>query len=121
LVSSFIDCEQDISIVEEDNSKILYPMLVKCYHHLHSLIDNGSAFTKEKVVENCNLDIFEMITNTSELAKELINKQKVVNIQKYQMNVKESIKCPLQWWQKHESMFPLMGFLVHQILGIVGS
>jgi hypothetical protein len=62
-----------------------------------------------------------MTTNTSELAKELINKQRVVDIQKYQVNVKEIIKCLLQWWQKHESMFPVMGFLVHQILGIVGS
>ncbi len=99
MVSSFIDCEQDISIVEECNNKILYPMLVKCYHHLHPLIDNGSAFTKEKIVENCNLDIFEMTINMSELAKELINKQRVVDIQKYQVNVKEIIKCPLQLWQ----------------------
>jgi hypothetical protein len=36
------------------------------------------------------------------------------------MDVKE-IKCHLQWWQKHESMFPTMGFLACQILGIVGS
>jgi hypothetical protein len=36
------------------------------------------------------------------------------------MNPKE-IKCLLLWWQKHESMFPTIGFLVHQILGIVES
>ncbi len=121
MVSSFSDCEQDISIVEEYNSKILYLMLVKYYHHLHPLIDNGSVFTKEKIIENCNLDFFEMTTTTIELAKELINNQRVVDIQKYQVNVKEIIRCPLQWWQKHESMFPPMGFLAHQILDIVGS
>jgi hypothetical protein len=119
LVSLFIDCEQDIVIVEEYNNKIVYPMLVKCYHHLHPLIDNGSIFTKENIVEICNLDIFEMTTNTNELAKELINKQRVVDIQNYQ--VKEIIKCLLQWWQKHKSMFLPMGFLAHQILGIAGS
>ncbi len=82
MVSSFIDCEQDISIVEEYNSKILYSMLVKCYHHLHPLVDNGSAFTKEKIIENYNLDIFEMTTNMNELAEELINKQRVFDIKK---------------------------------------
>ncbi len=31
------------------------------------------------------------------------------------------IKCPLQWWGKHETMFPTFDFLTHQILSIVGS
>jgi hypothetical protein len=32
----------------------------------------------------------------------------------------KDIKCPLKWWAKHESMFPIVAFLVHQIFGIVG-
>ncbi len=36
------------------------------------------------------------------------------------MDVK-NIKCPFQWWQKHEGMFPIVGFLVQQIFGVVGS
>jgi hypothetical protein len=36
----------------------------------------------------------------------------------YQVDSKE-IKCPLQWWEKHEIMFPIVGFLAHQITGIV--
>ncbi len=39
---------------------------------------------------------------------------------RFQMDPKK-IKCPLQWWQKHESMFPIVGFLVRQLLGIVKS
>jgi hypothetical protein len=39
---------------------------------------------------------------------------------RYQVDPKD-IKCPLQWWGKHEAMFPTIGFLAHQILGIVGS
>ncbi len=35
------------------------------------------------------------------------------------MDVK-NIKCPLQWWEKHESMFPIVGLCANQILGIVG-
>jgi hypothetical protein len=35
LVSSFVGCEQGISIVQEYDRKSLQPMLLKCYHHLH--------------------------------------------------------------------------------------
>jgi hypothetical protein len=35
------------------------------------------------------------------------------------MNAK-NIKCPLQWWEKHESMFPIVGFCAKQVLRIVG-
>jgi hypothetical protein len=31
------------------------------------------------------------------------------------------IPCPLQWWEKHEVMFPIVGFLAWQILRIIGS
>jgi hypothetical protein len=33
----------------------------------------------------------------------------------------KNIKCPLQWWEKHESMFPIVSLCAKQILGIVGS
>ncbi len=36
LVSSFIGCEQRIAIIEEYDTRFLYPMLLKCYHHLTS-------------------------------------------------------------------------------------
>jgi hypothetical protein len=35
-MSSFIGCEQDISIVEEYDKKSLHLMFLKCYHHLQS-------------------------------------------------------------------------------------
>ncbi len=36
------------------------------------------------------------------------------------MNSKE-IKCPLAWWEKHESLFPRVEFLARQIIAILGS
>ncbi len=33
----------------------------------------------------------------------------------------KDIKCPFLWWGKHETMFPIVGFLACQILGIVRS
>jgi hypothetical protein len=39
----------------------------------------------------------------------------------YQLDVKDIIKCSFQWLKKHETMFPIVGFLACHILGIVGS
>jgi hypothetical protein len=77
------------------------------------LAEVENVFVNISVDEDCNLDIFERTTNTSEPTKELVNKELLI-FKRYQVDVKE-IKCPLQWWQKHESMFPIVGFLIHQI------
>ncbi len=68
LMSSFIGLEQGKSIVEKYDIKTLYPMLLKCYHHLHSLFEN--AIVDQGFYEDCNLDIFEMTTSTNEPTKE---------------------------------------------------
>jgi hypothetical protein len=73
--------------------KPLQPMLLKCYHHLHHVVDCDVEFTKHKSNENNNLDVFEMITNSSEPITKLINKELVI-FKRFQVNIKE-IKCPL--------------------------
>jgi hypothetical protein len=60
-----------------------------------------------------------MITSTNELAKKFVNKE-VLIFRRFQMDAKD-IKCPLQWWEKPESMFLAIGFLVCQILIIIDS
>jgi hypothetical protein len=62
-------------------------------------------------------DIFEMSTRTNEPTKELVNKE-LQMFRKFQVHVKD-IKCPLEWWGKHESLFPIVTFLASQIFGIV--
>jgi hypothetical protein len=32
----------------------------------------------------------------------------------------KNIKCPLEWWKKQKFVFPIVGFLVKQILRIIG-
>jgi hypothetical protein len=51
--------------------------------------------------------------------KELVNKE-FLTFMRFQVDVKD-IKCLFQWWEKHESMFFIVGFIVHKILNIVGS
>jgi hypothetical protein len=45
---------------------------------------------------------------------------KIIGFRKFHVDVKD-IKNLLQWWVKHESRFPIIGFLANQILGIIGS
>jgi len=37
LISSFIACEEKVSIVEEYDKWSLYLMFLKCYHYLHPM------------------------------------------------------------------------------------
>jgi len=50
--------------------------------------------------------------------QELVKRELMI-FRRYQLDIKD-IKCPLQWWQKHEVMLLTIGFLARQILGIVG-
>jgi len=108
LVSSLIGHEQGKAIVEKYDKKSLFPMLLKCYYHLHPLVESKGGVVDEKVEDDKNLDIFEMTTNTNEPTTKLVNRELLI-FRCYQVDDKD-IKCPLQWWEKHENMFPIVGF-----------
>jgi hypothetical protein len=99
IVSSFVGRDQGVAFVEEYDKKTLYPMLVKCHEHLCPLV----KLNKNSLDQN----IFEQIVNTSEIAKEIVKRELLI-FRRYQLDVK-NIKCPFQWWQKHEAMFPIVG------------
>jgi hypothetical protein len=95
LVSSFIGLEQGKAIVEKYDKKSLFPMLLKCYYHLHPLVESKRGVVDERVEEDKSLDTFEMTTSTSEPTMELVNRELLI-FKRYQVDVKD-IKCPLQW------------------------
>ncbi len=84
---------------------------------MHPLAKSKRGVVDQRVEDN-KLDIFEMTFSTSEPRMDLINKELLV-FKHYQVDVK-NIKCPLQWWKKHENMFPTVGLCARQILRIVG-
>jgi hypothetical protein len=100
IVSSFVGREQGVAFVEEYDRKTLYLMLVKCHGHLYPLV----RLNKNSTYQN----IFEQIVSTSEIIEENVKRELLI-FKKYQLDVKD-IKCPLQWWQKHEVVFPIVGF-----------
>jgi hypothetical protein len=51
--------------------------------------------------------------------KEIVTRE-LLEFKRFHVNLKE-IKNPFQWWEKHESRFPIVAFLARQILGIVSS
>jgi len=93
IMSSFIGCEQVKAIVEEYDKKSLFLMLLKCYYHLHLLVEFARDVVDQRVKEDMNLDIFEMEANTSEPTTKLVNR-KLLIFKRYQLDVKD-IKCPL--------------------------
>jgi hypothetical protein len=61
-----------MAIVEEYDRKSLFLMLLKFHQHLHPLSKIENSFDY-KIDKDNSLDIFEMVANTNELAKELVN------------------------------------------------
>jgi hypothetical protein len=118
LIFSFVGHEHEMSIDQKYDRKSLFPMLLKFYYHLHPLFEVESSYVY-KIDEYNNLDSFEMVLNINQLAKELVNR-KLLIFYIYYVNAKD-IKCPLEWWRKHETMFPTIDFVSKQMLGNVSS
>ncbi len=116
LVSSFVGQEEGINIMNEYDRRTLYPMFLKCYHHLHPMIESIEC-VDQTIYEDCSLDIFQQTASISEPTKELVTR-KLLIFKHYQVDPKD-IMCLLQWWGKHETMFPIVGFLACQMLCIV--
>jgi catechol-2,3-dioxygenase len=50
-------------------------MILKRYHHFHSLIEYESNIIDQRVNDNYNLDIFEIIARTNERTKKTSQKK----------------------------------------------
>jgi len=57
-MSSLIGHEQGKVIVEEYDKKSLFPMFLKCYYHLHPLVETKRGVVDQRVEEDKSLDIF---------------------------------------------------------------
>ncbi len=95
----------------------LFPMLLKFHQHLHPIVE--SKIAKQNIDVDINLNIFEMSITYNEPVRKPVNME-LLFFKHYHVDSKE-IKCPLEWWEKHESLFPIVGFLARQILGIPKS
>jgi hypothetical protein len=107
LISSLIGQEQGISIVQKYDVRSLFPMLLKYHQHPHHVVE--SEIAKQNIDVDSNLDIFEMSIPYNEPIRKLVNME-LLFFKCYHVDNKE-IKCPLEWWEKHESLFPIIGFL----------
>jgi hypothetical protein len=84
-------------------------MVLKTHQFLQPLA-NFKSVAKRASDEDSNLDIFEMTLETSGHSKNLV-RRKLDFVKRYH-DIKD-MKCPLDWWVKHESMFPIVAFLAH--------
>ncbi len=58
LVSSLIKYEQRKVIVENYDTKSLYPMLLKCHEHLHPLVEFENDFANQGIDEDFSFGYF---------------------------------------------------------------
>jgi hypothetical protein len=77
-MSSFISCEQGVAIIEDYDERSLYPILLKCYHHLYLVIGFESEFVDSTVNVDYSLDIFAIAIGTNELAKEIVKRKLLI-------------------------------------------
>jgi hypothetical protein len=54
----YIIYEKVVAIVKEYDNKSLYPMLIKCYNHLHHVLESKVGCVGPFVEKNYNLSIF---------------------------------------------------------------
>jgi hypothetical protein len=69
---------------------------------------NFGPVANMEIDEESSLDIFEMSIGTNEPTKEVVKKE-LLMFRRFQVDVKD-MKCPLEWWAKHESLFPIVAF-----------
>jgi hypothetical protein len=65
LVSYFCFGQGNAIVEKYDNYKKI-PMLLRCYYHLHPLVEYERSVIDQRVEKDMNLDIFEMTTNINE-------------------------------------------------------
>jgi hypothetical protein len=78
---------------------------------LSSFVSNDIIFgcVDQTGYEDSNLDIFQQIYVHKWAIKRTCHQGTII-FKHYQVDPK-NIKCPLQWWGKHEAMFPTIIFL----------
>jgi hypothetical protein len=52
-------------------------MFLKCYHHLHPMIESIGC-VDQTIDENCSLNIFQQIASISEPTKELVTRELLI-------------------------------------------
>ncbi len=64
--------------MDEYDKRSFYPMLLKCYHHLHPVIKFVGC-VNQKIDEGYSLDVFQQIAFTFEPTKEFITKELLIS------------------------------------------
>jgi len=102
--------------VEEYDQQSLFPMLLKCYHIYHVMVEFVAYMQIDKKIA---WTFLKCLLKQVSQQKEVVNKELHMFI-RFQVDVKD-IKCPLEWWAKHESLFPTVVIFTCHIFSIIGS
>jgi len=62
-----------VTTIEKHDKKSLYHVFLKCHHWFYPLVKFEITILDQGVDEDCNMNIFEMTINISELIREFVN------------------------------------------------
>lgn len=117
LLQDYVGREVAKKVVDEYDTKVLVPMLVKVAVILSpTVVAQPTALIVPHVSQT---SLFGAPASTAEASKGLL----LGELSLFRRLVVEPINvaCPLLWWKEHESRFPTVAFVARQFLGIPGS
>ncbi len=77
--------------------------------------DEINFATFDNLLEEDGNVVYKFSCLASNIKNEVTQVLELLIFMHYQVDVKD-IKCPFQWWEKHESMFPTIGFVLDKSL-----
>ena len=109
------------AVVMEYDRLVLLPLLMQVHMHLNPKTPTTSS--QADACESPEVDQFSLFgagASEEEAAEGLL--QKVLSLfRRLVIESRDLEEGPLEWWRVNEALFPCVGFLARQYLGILGS
>ncbi len=110
--------ERALQIASEYDRAILFPLFFCAYKFLNPI--NVSERVPNFASESSQSTSFYDLREIDEGMALLVVEEQFTHF-KIKKGIEEECKDPLAWWRAHEVHYSYVGFVAHQIFGIVGS
>lgn len=117
VLQNYVGREVAKKVVDEYDTKVLVPMLIKVAAVLSPA--PGAHLAIPTITQVSPTSLFGAPASTAEASKGLL----LGELSLFRRLVVEptNVACPLMWWKEQESRFPTVAYVARQFLGIPGS
>jgi hypothetical protein len=119
LVINYNGKEWALRIVGKYDKEVLFLLLICAYNILNPSDTCERALGSSTSQNSQTISLYDCMDMDEDMALSIVKEQLThFNVKKV---IDDECKDPLAWWRAQEGHFSYVGFLVRQILGIVGS